>query len=153
MQKSIISDITKISKNVTDIEKALSEITGAEIIRWAIIDVTKPPILEGSEYFRQAAISWQNHLHHKYTNLKPNANPNSEFGKYIREERRRGWEGLANPDTGMWVTGDHYWLMNYCPIHMVVKRDDGLEMRSTRHSKFWDGQFLMSHYVLSARAH
>lgn len=40
MQTSIISDITKISKNVTDIEKALSEITCAEIIRWAIIDVT-----------------------------------------------------------------------------------------------------------------
>ena len=118
----------------------------------AIIDITRPPILEGSDYFRQAALTWQNNKH-RYTNLKPNANPNSEFGKYIREERRRGWEGLANPDTGMWVTGDHYWLMNYCPIHMVVKREDGLEMRSTRHSKFWDGQFLMSHYVLSARAH
>lgn len=117
-----------------------------------IIDITRPPILEGSDYFRQAALTWQNNKH-RYTNLKPNANPNSEFGKYIREERRRGWEGLANPDTGMWVTGDHYWLMNYCPIHMVVKREDGLEMRSTRHSKFWDGQFLMSHYVLSARAH
>lgn len=39
MQASIISDITKISKNVTDIEKALSEITGAEIIRWAIVEV------------------------------------------------------------------------------------------------------------------
>ena len=86
-------------------------------------------------------------------NLKPNANPNSEFGRWIREERRRGWEGLVNPETGMWITGDHYWLMNYCPIHMVVKREDGLEMRSTRHSKFWDGQFLMSHYVLSARMH
>ena len=118
----------------------------------AIIDITKPPILDNSDYFRQAAITWQNNKH-KYTNLKPNANPNSEFGKYIREERRRGWEGYINPENGMWVTGDHYWLMNYCPIHMVVKRDDGLEMRSTRHSKFWDGQFLMAHYVLAARLH
>lgn len=40
MTKSVISDITKISKDVADIEKALFEITGAEIIRWAIIDVT-----------------------------------------------------------------------------------------------------------------
>lgn len=117
----------------------------------AIIDVTKPPILEGSDYFRQTAITWQQEG--KYTTLNPNNNPNSEFGRWIREERRRGWEGYVNPDTGMWVTGDHYWLMNYCPIHMVVKREDGLEMRSTRHSKFWDGQFLMSHYVLSARMH
>ena len=117
----------------------------------AIIDVTKPPILEGSDYFRQAAITWQETG--KYTNLKPNANPNSEFGRWIREERRRGWEGYVNPDTGMWVTGDYYWMLNYCPMHLVVKRDDGLEMRTTRHPRFWDGQFLTSHYVLQARQH
>lgn len=39
MPISIISDITKISKNVTDIEKVLCEICGGEIIRYAIIDV------------------------------------------------------------------------------------------------------------------
>ena len=115
----------------------------------AIIDVTKPPILEGSDYFRQAALVWQETG--KYTNLKPNANPNSEFGRWIREERRRGWDGLVNPETGMWVTGDYYWMLNYCPMHLVVKRNDGLEMRTTRHPRFWDGQFLTSHYVLQAR--
>ena len=115
----------------------------------AIIDVTKPPILEGSDYFREAATVWQQTGH--YTALKPNANPNSEFGKWIREERRRGWEGFVNPETGMWVTGDYYWMLNYCPMHLVVKRDDGLEMRTTRHPRFWDGQFLISHYVLQAR--
>ena len=40
MTLSIISDITKISKNVTDIEMALCEICGGEIVRWAIIDIT-----------------------------------------------------------------------------------------------------------------
>ena len=119
----------------------------------AIIDVTKPPILEGSDYFREAAITWQNDSKHRYTNLKPNANPNSEFGRWLREERRRGWEGYVNPDTGMWVTGDHYWLLNYCPMHLVVKRDDGLEMRTTRHPKFWDGQFLVTHYEWQSRRH
>ena len=117
----------------------------------AIIDVTKPPILDSSDYFRQTSIAWQNDPHHKYTNLKPNANPNSEFGKWIREERRRGWEGYINPDTGMWVTGDYYWTLNYCPMHLVEKRDDGLEMRTIRHPKFWDGQFLSTHYILQAR--
>lgn len=117
----------------------------------AVIDVTKPPILEGSDYFRQAALVWQDTG--KYTNLKPNANPNSEFGRWIREERRRGWEGYVNPDTGMWVTGDHYWLLNYCPMHLVVRRDDGLEMRTTRHPKFWDGQFLVNHYERQSRMH
>lgn len=115
----------------------------------AIIDVTHPPILEGSDYFKQTAYNWQETG--KYTSLKPNANPNSEFGKWVLEERRRGWEGFVNPDTGMWVTGDHYWMLNYCPMHLIVKRKDGLEMRSTRHSRFWDGQFLVSHYILQAR--
>ena len=115
----------------------------------AIIDVTKPPILEGSDYFRQTAKAWQDTG--KYTHLKPNSNPQSEFGKWIREERRRGWEGYVNPSTGMWVTGDHYWLLNYCPMHLVVKRSDGLEMRTTRHPRFWDGQFFIEHYNLQAR--
>lgn len=117
----------------------------------AIIDVTKPPILEGSDYFRQAAIEWQNNPKHQYTNLEPNANPNSEFGRYIREERQKGWDGLINPETGMWVTGDYYWMLNYCPMHLVVQRDDGLEMRTIAHPRVWDGQFLSSHYILQAR--
>ena len=116
----------------------------------AIIDITKPPILEGSDYFRQAAIQWQENKG-QYTLLKPNANPNSEYGKWIREERRRGWDGYTDLNTGMWVTGDYYWTLNYCPMHLVEKRDDGLEMRTTRHPKFWDGQFLSTHYILQAR--
>lgn len=115
----------------------------------AIIDVTRPPILEDTDYFRESAMIWQNTG--CYTHLKPNKNPNSDFGKWLREERRRGWEGYVNPDTGMWVTGDYYWMLNYCPMHLVVKRGDGLEMRATRHPKFWDGQFLISHYVLQSR--
>ena len=116
----------------------------------AIIDVTKPPILDGSDFFRPTALDYEKN-DGKYTNLKPNANPNSEYGKWIREERRRGWEGYVNPETGMWVTGDYYWTLNYCPMHLVEKRDDGLEMRTTKHPKFWDGQFLSTHYILQAR--
>ena len=116
-----------------------------------IIDVTKPPILENSDYFRQTAIQWKETG--KYSNLRPNANPNSEFGKWLREERRRGWEGYVNPDTGMWVTGDYYWMLNYCPMHLVQKRSDGLSMRVMAPPNFWDGQFLASHYFYQARLH
>ena len=118
-----------------------------------VVDVTKPPILENTDYFRSAAITWETNKPHRYTSLRPNRNPTSEFGKYIREERRRGWDGYVDPSTGMWITGDYYWMLNYCPMHLVVKRDDGLEMRTTRHPRFWDGQFLISHYVLQARQH
>ena len=117
----------------------------------AIIDVTKPPILEGSDYFRQTALGWQNSG--MYTPLKPNSNPNSEFGKWFREERRRGWEGYVNPDTGMWVTGDYYWMLNYCPMHMVKKQEGGPTLRVVQPPNFWDGQFLVSHYFNQARQH
>ena len=115
----------------------------------AVIDITHPPILEGSDYFRQTALTWQETG--KYTHLKPNANPNSEFGKWLLEEKRRGWEGFVNPDTGMWVTGDYYWMLNYCPMHMVKKRKDGFSMRMMAPPRFWDGQFLASHYFYQAR--
>ena len=114
-----------------------------------IIDVTRPPILEHTDYFRQSALNWRDTG--QYTHLKPNTNPNSDFGKWMVEERRRGWEGHIDLSTGMWVTGDYYWMLNYCPMHLVVKRKDGLVMRSTRHPKFWDGQFLISHYIYQSR--
>lgn len=115
----------------------------------AIIDVTHPPILENSEYFRSAAKTWEETG--KYTSLRPNRNPNSDFGRYLTEERRRCWDGYVDPSTGMWVTGDYYFMLNYCPMHQTVKRKDGLDVRVVKHPKFWDGQFLMSHYFLQAR--
>ena len=117
----------------------------------AIIDVTKPPILEGSDFFRQTALRWQETG--KYTSLRPNANPNSDFGRWFNEEKRRGWEGLVNPDTGMWITGDYYWMLNYCPMHLVKKNEKGMALRVVSPPNFWDGQFLVSHYFLQARQH
>ena len=50
-----------------------------------IIDITQPHILENMDYFRPSAIHFQKYG--CYTNLKPNKNPNSEYGKWIRTER------------------------------------------------------------------
>lgn len=113
------------------------------------IDVTKPPILENSDFFRQSALTWQKNG--QYTHLRPNRNPSSDFGRWIREERRRGWDGYIDPSTGMWVTGDYYWMLNYCPMHLVVEGKNGLKMRSMKHPRFWDGQFLVSHYIQQSR--
>ena len=115
----------------------------------AIIDVTHPPILENSDFFRSTAKVWEETG--SYTKLRPNRNPNSDFGRWLKEERRRGWEGYTDPSTGMWVTGDYYWMLNYCPMHLIEKRDDGLAMRVIKFPKFWDGQFLASHYFFMAR--
>lgn len=115
----------------------------------AMIDVTKPPILEHTEYFKRSALAWERNG--AYNSLRPNRNPNSDFGKWIREERRRGWEGLVDPSTGMWITGDYYWMLNYCPMHLVEKKGNGMSIRVVKHPKFWDGQFLVSHYFNQAR--
>ena len=117
----------------------------------AIIDITRPPILEGSDYFRPSAIAFKQNKQ-RYTTLRPNANPNSDFGKWLYAQRERGWNGYCNPQTGMWVTGDYYWMLNYCPIHLV-EHENGIDIRTVAHPRFWDGQFLMSHYVLQARVH
>lgn len=115
----------------------------------AIIDVTKPPILENSNYFRQTGEIYD--TTGQYTNLRPNRNPNSEFGRWLSEEKRRCWDGLTDLTTGMWITGDYYFLLNYCPMHLTEKRKDGLTMRVIKFPRFWDGQWIVSHYFQHAR--
>ena len=117
----------------------------------AIIDITHPPILEGSDYFRPSALAFKANKS-RYTTLRPNANPNSDFGKWLYSQRERGWNGYCNPTTGMWVTGDYYWMLNFCPMHLV-ENENGIDIRTVAHPRFWDGQFLMSHYFLQARTH
>nr|DAG91138.1 MAG TPA: Terminase large subunit [Crassvirales sp.] len=117
----------------------------------AIIDITHPPILEGSDYFRPSALAFKANKG-RYTTLRPNANPNSDFGKWLYSQRERGWNGYCNPTTGMWVTGDYYWMLNFCPMHLV-ENENGIDIRTVAHPRFWDGQFLMSHYFLQARTH
>ena len=54
-----------------------------------IVDLSNPHILENMDYFRPTAIHYTKYG--RLTNLRPNANPNSEYGKWIREEKRRCW--------------------------------------------------------------
>lgn len=117
----------------------------------AIIDITHPPILEDSDYFRPSALSFKANKG-RYVLLRPNANPNSDFGKWLYSQRERGWNGYCNPATGMCVTGDYYWMLNFCPMHLV-ENENGIDIRTVAHPRFWDGQFLMSHYFLQARTH
>ena len=74
-----------------------------------IVDITNPHILENMDYFRPSAIHYQKYG--CYTKLRPNANPNSEFGKWIRQELDRIWNGYVRPSDGEWVTGDFYFYI------------------------------------------
>ena len=80
-----------------------------------IVDLANPHILENMDYFRPSALAYKKNGG-MYTLLRPNANPNSEYGKWIREEKRRCWEGYVRPSDGEWVPGPLYFYMNYCPI-------------------------------------
>lgn len=114
-----------------------------------IVDITKPHILENTDYFRQAAIHYQKYG--CYTKLRPNKNPNSEFGKWIREEVRRCWDGYVRESDGEWITGDMYFFLNYCPIQLTKKDKDGKSIRIIDFPKFWDGHYYRSHYLYQCR--
>ena len=114
-----------------------------------IIDITKPHILEDTDYFRPSAIHYKRY--NCFTKLRPNANPNSEYGKWIREEIRRCWEGYIRESDGEWVTGDMYFFLNYCPIQLIKEDSKGKKIRAIDFPKFWDGHYYLSHYLNQCR--
>ena len=114
-----------------------------------IIDITQPHILENMDYFRPSAIHFQKYG--CYTNLKPNANPNSEYGKWIREEIRRCYEGYIRKSDGEWITGDMYFFLNYCPIQLIKHDKKGNTIRTIDFPKVWDGHYYKTHYLYQCR--
>ena len=116
-----------------------------------IIDLSKPHILEDMDYFRPAALHFKKHG--CYTLLRPNKNPNSEYMKWLIEERRRCWEGYTRESDGEWVTGYMYWYLNYCPI--MLSRRVGDSTKANRVEDFpdvWEGIYWRFHYLNLARS-
>ena len=117
-----------------------------------IVDLANPHILEDMDYFRPAALKYMKDG--RYTDLKPNKNPNSPYGRWIREETRRCWEGYVRPSDGEWVTGYMYFYLNYVPM-MVTKADkDKRKKRASRTEGFpevWEATYWRFHYIDQAR--
>lgn len=114
-----------------------------------IVDLVNPHIVENIDYFRPTALHYQKYG--CFTNLRPNANPNSEYGKWIREEKRRCWEGYVRESDGEWVTGYMYWFLNYSPI-MLSKVIKGTKRanRVEDFPEFWEGIYWRFHYMEQA---
>lgn len=118
-----------------------------------IVDLVNPHILENMDYFRPSAIHYEKYG--TFTNLRPNANPNSEYGKWIREERRRIWDGYVRESDGEWVTGYLYWFLNYSPMMLSKIREykdkDGKKRKSKRADRVeslpecWEGIYWRFH--------
>lgn len=116
-----------------------------------IINIGEVHHLEDMDYFRPTAIHFQKTG--KVTNLRPNANPNSEFGKWFKEEIRRCWEGYIRKSDGEWITGDMYFFLNYCPImQSKVKMGSKKALRIWDFPEFWEGHYYKFHYADQARA-
>ena len=115
-----------------------------------IVDITHPHILENMDYFRPAAKFFEENG--CYSLLKPNSNPNSEYGKWFSEEVRRCREGYVRESDGEWVTGQLYWYMNYCKI-MLNRRSEtsGIFLRVEEFPDFWEGIYYRFHYLEQAR--
>lgn len=118
-----------------------------------IVDLANPHILENMDYFRPSALHYEKY--DTFTNLRPNANPNSEYGKWIREERRRIWEGYVRESDGEWVTGYMYWFLNYSPMMLSKIREykdkNGKKRKSKRADRIealpecWEGIYWRFH--------
>ncbi len=117
-----------------------------------IVDITHPHILEDMDYFRPAALFYkQNGC---YSLLKPNANPKSEYGKWLAEEIRRCREGYVRESDGEWVTGLMYYYLNYSPIMLNrLVEDSDIYVRVEDLPDFWEGIYYRYHYYEQARHH
>ena len=115
-----------------------------------IVDILNPHILENMDYFRPTG----NHFR-KYgvlTKLRPNGNPNSEFGRWLKEELNRFWNGMVRESDGEWITGDMYFYLNYSPIIQSKVREGTKQAdRIVDFPEVWEGVYLMFHYIDQAR--
>ena len=116
-----------------------------------IVDLANPHILEDMDYFRPTALHYKKYR--CFTSLRPNANPNSEYGKWIREERDRCWNGYVRESDGEWVTGPLYFYMNYCPIiQSKIRKGTKQADRIVDFPEMWEGIYWRFHYMEQARS-
>ena len=115
-----------------------------------IVDITHPHILEDMDYFRPAALFYEKNG--CYSLLKPNSNPNSEYGKWFLEEVRRCREGYIRESDGEWITGQMYFFLNYSRI-MLTRRSANSKVakRVEGFPDVWEGIYYRFHYLDQAR--
>jgi len=74
------------------------------------------------------------------------------FGKWIREEVRRCYEGYVRESDGEWVTGNMYFFLNYCPIPLTkVIKGSKKGYRVIDFPETWEGIYLRYHYIEQAQ--
>lgn len=115
-----------------------------------IVDLANPHIIENMDYFRPSAAHFEKYG--RYTDLKPNSNPNSQYRKWLDEEVRRCWDGMVRPEDGEWIPGLMYYYINYCPIMLTkAKKGSKVGSRTEGFPEVWEGVYWRFHYIDQAR--
>lgn len=120
-----------------------------------IVDITKPHILNDMNYFRERALFFEKHG--KYTHIRPNPNPKSEYAQFWKKELYKWKYGVVRESDGEWIPGGFYFYLNYSPIWInteASKGADGKKVRGIRKKHFpnvWLGDYLFFHYLEQAR--
>lgn len=114
-----------------------------------IVDITKPHILENMEYFTETARTYEETG--RFTTLRPNPNPNSEYGKWIRQEVDRIYNGMIRHSDGEWIPGDLYFFWNYYRMVVSKKTKHNKIVRVESFPAIWDGHYYKFHYLEQAR--
>lgn len=114
------------------------------------LDFANPHILEDMDFFRESAIHFEKHG--CYTLHPRNANPFGDYIKFWNREMDRCWYGMTRPSDGEWITGYHYFYLNYSPVMKTVTDPVTLiDERIEFLPDFYDGDYLFFHYIERAR--
>lgn len=155
LDKEVVNEIVEFIdtvpfiRNLTNKDRKYSKDLEKDEFGRVKVDITNPHILEDMDYFRPSAIFYQKFK--KYTNLYPNTSPNSEFYKFWKEEARRCREGYVRESDGEWITGPHYFYLNYSPIlRSVIKKGSKRAERIRDFPDFYDGDYFYFHYIQQA---
>lgn len=115
-----------------------------------IVDLVNPHILQDMDYFQEAAIHYKKYG--VYNKSRPNANSNSDYGKWLRRERDRSWNGMVRESDGEWIPGPLYFYMNYCPIiQSKIRKGTKQADRVVDFPEMWEGIYWRFHYMHQAR--
>jgi hypothetical protein len=148
----IVSQIELVGNMINPTRRRVSDMPKDKRGR-AIIDLENPHILEDMSYFTIPAATYKKYG--VFTRSYPNAHPQSQYVKFWKEEAKRCKHGCIRPD-GEWITGYHYFYLNYSPILIAQDIEDDLSQEESEFKRaeriedfphIWDGDYLYFHYI------
>lgn len=159
VKNELLDSIDKIEfvKNLIDYDRKRAKDLEKDEHGKIKVNITKPHILENTDYFRPLAIYFEKTG--RYTDLFPNPSKSSEYRQFWDEQRRRCKYGYVRESDGEWIPGSFYFYLNFVRMDIPVKKEGAkvkegavAAERVFKHPDFWDGDYFYFHYLEQARA-